>query len=110
MAIAFLVIDSRGKEDGFVIQCRNNSNSAFIFKFATSDLQHFLTKHVSFYSFRNLTTILNLSGNLADVRPGREMVPRPRLVEKVEEPTMLIWKDFLNDLNAPEVPPSLSHT
>lgn len=110
LPFTFLVLGWQGREDGFVIQHRNNSNSAFIFKFDTSNPQHFLNKRVSFHSFWNLTTVLNPSGKLVDVRLDREMIPWTQLAEKVEEPTMLIWKDFLNYSNALEVPPSLSHT
>lgn len=38
------------------------------------------------------------------------MIPGTQFAEKAEEPTMLIWKDFLNYLIVLEVPPSLSHT
>lgn len=68
LPFTFLVLGWQGREDGFVIQHRNNSNSAFIFKFDTSNPQHFLNKGVSFHSFWNLTTFLNPGGNSIDIR------------------------------------------
>lgn len=49
-------------------QHRNNSNSSFVFKFGTSNHQHFVMKCVSIHSLRDFPTDLNPSSKLVDVK------------------------------------------